>query len=210
MKFDDIVAEQIMNFIKPEGFEAAFIGFENVIYFVSWPTSQKANVEYCARSPIVDLIQIVFDQNQDRSFFILRNFIYSSYKLGPMDKGMIKLAAKKVVCSLGPGESRASTETQSLASRRLECSLNFQFLNLSNFESISSTHQKERAGDKFSDSEWLQIYEEFRKVGMSSEKACHLNSSSKSLDFSKISPLGVLKILSQNPFSKNCKIYNPS
>ena len=46
-------------------------------------------------SAVIKLLQGIFDQHEDLSFFILRNRIYSNYKLSATDRGMIRLVAKR-------------------------------------------------------------------------------------------------------------------
>lgn len=47
-------------------------------------------------SPVVKLIQGLFDQHRDLSFFLLRKRIFTNYPLSRMDKGFIDVVAKRV------------------------------------------------------------------------------------------------------------------
>lgn len=47
-------------------------------------------------SPVVKLLQGVFDRHRDHSFFLLRKRIYVNYELGPMDRGFVDLIAKRI------------------------------------------------------------------------------------------------------------------
>lgn len=62
------------------------------------------NVEYAGdrgeaglpSSPVVKLLQGLFDRHRDHSFFLLRKRIYVNYELGPMDRGFVDLIAKRI------------------------------------------------------------------------------------------------------------------
>jgi tRNA(Arg) A34 adenosine deaminase TadA len=47
-------------------------------------------------SAVVKLIQGIFDLHRDHSFFILRNRIWTTEPLGSMNRGMVRLAAKRI------------------------------------------------------------------------------------------------------------------
>lgn len=47
-------------------------------------------------SAAVKLMQGLFEEHRDLSFFILRNRIYTTEPLGPMIRGMVKLVAKRI------------------------------------------------------------------------------------------------------------------
>ena len=89
--------------LKKESFEAiadrlalvsnedvAFVQADNQIFF-SRVVAKKG-----PSSAVVKLIQGVFDLHRDLSFFILRQRIWTTEALGPMAKGMVRVAAKRV------------------------------------------------------------------------------------------------------------------
>jgi len=75
---------------KPQ-LDLAFVEQRGVVYFSYFPKAVKA-----PSSAVVKLLQGVFDQHVDLSFFILRNRIYTTAKLSEMDKGMVKVVAKRI------------------------------------------------------------------------------------------------------------------
>lgn len=75
---------------KPQ-LDLAFVEQKGVVYYSYFPRGLKA-----PSSAVVKLLQGVFDQHIDHSFFILRNRIYTTAKLSEMDKGMVKVVAKRI------------------------------------------------------------------------------------------------------------------
>jgi tRNA(Arg) A34 adenosine deaminase TadA len=65
---------------------------------------------YRPSSAIVKLIQFLFEQQLDHSFFILRNRLFTTAALTPMDLGMVKLAAKRVSGSIEPKNHAVALE----------------------------------------------------------------------------------------------------
>jgi hypothetical protein len=90
--------------------ELAWVGLEKKIYFV-----RQAKGISGPTSPVVKLIQGIFEQFVDHSFFILRNRIYTTAKLTPMCQGMVDLAAKRVT-----GEIRAKDQGIELQEELIE------------------------------------------------------------------------------------------
>lgn len=68
-----------------------------IVYYSGFP---QIKPQGCPSSAVVKLLQGIFDQKWDLSFFILRNRIYTSYEPSKMDQGMIRLVAKR--CSVSP------------------------------------------------------------------------------------------------------------
>ena len=60
------------------------------IYWAGMPRESQA-----PSSAVIKLIQGLFDRFQDQSFFLLRQRIFSTTELTPMDLGMIRLTAKR-------------------------------------------------------------------------------------------------------------------
>lgn len=81
--------QQIVHSLKPEGFEIAFVEHEGRLYYA------LDKGEAAPSTALVKLLQGLFDQFVDHSFFILRNRIYTSAKLTEMCRGMIKVVAKR-------------------------------------------------------------------------------------------------------------------
>jgi tRNA(Arg) A34 adenosine deaminase TadA len=70
--------------------EVAFVRHQDKVYYsFVLPRSGPS-------SAVVKLIQGIFDVHQDLSFFILRNRIWTTETPGPMSRGMVRLAAKRI------------------------------------------------------------------------------------------------------------------
>ena len=82
--------QQIVHSLRPEGWEIAFVEHEGRLYYAL--DDGKA----APSTALVKLLQGLFDQFVDHSFFILRNRIYTSAKLTEMCRGMLKVMAKRV------------------------------------------------------------------------------------------------------------------
>lgn len=70
--------------------DVAFVEHKEVLYFARYPRNQVG-----PSSAVVRLLQGLFEQFIDHSFFILRNRIFTTASLSEMDKGMIKVVAKR-------------------------------------------------------------------------------------------------------------------
>jgi tRNA(Arg) A34 adenosine deaminase TadA len=68
----------------------AWVTHEQKTYYCRFPKNLIG-----PSSPVVKLIQFLFDRYVDQSFFILRNRIFSTAPLSPMCEGMVQLAAKR-------------------------------------------------------------------------------------------------------------------
>jgi tRNA(Arg) A34 adenosine deaminase TadA len=87
------IAEQVaFDLIRQFGpdYQYAWVIHQNKIYFSRCPKNLTGPA--CATTK---LIQFLFDQYVDQSFFILRNRIYTTERLTPMSEGMVQLAAKR-------------------------------------------------------------------------------------------------------------------
>lgn len=71
--------------------------YQGVIYFAHYPTAINS-----PSSATVKLLQALFDQFLDHSFFILRQRIFTTTALTEMCKGMIKVVAKRATDSVVP------------------------------------------------------------------------------------------------------------
>ncbi len=71
-------------------FEFAWVTHQNKTYFAKHPKNRVGPA-----SPTVKLIQFLFDDFVDQSFFILRNRIFCTSALTSMCEGMVQLAAKR-------------------------------------------------------------------------------------------------------------------
>lgn len=87
------LAEQVLYELSERypGQHIAILIFKEKIFFstiaMGWSGPSSATVK---------LIQGIFDDQRDLSFFILRQRIYTTEDIGPMIKGMVKLAAKRI------------------------------------------------------------------------------------------------------------------
>jgi Cytosine/adenosine deaminases len=83
--------EAIVFTLNKPNLELAFVEQKSVVYYAYFPKGLKA-----PSSAVVKLLQGVFDAHIDHSFFILRNRIYTTARLTEMDKGMVKVVAKRI------------------------------------------------------------------------------------------------------------------
>lgn len=83
-------ARHIAFLLYRPGFDSAFVEHNGVVYHSYYSPSQEA-----PSSAVVKLLQGVFDQFMDHSFFILRQRIYTTAGLTEMCRGMIKVVAKR-------------------------------------------------------------------------------------------------------------------
>lgn len=93
-------AQQIAFSLKQDGFDLAFVEHRQVVYYSYFPKGALA-----PSSAVVKLLQSVFEQHIDLSFFILRNRIYTTAQLTEMCRGMIKVTAKRVTELVIPEDS---------------------------------------------------------------------------------------------------------
>lgn len=70
----------------------AFVHFGNDVYFSVF---QESEVSY-AMSPVICLLQQIFETKKDHSFFILRKAIVTNYTPAANEKGMVKVVAKRI------------------------------------------------------------------------------------------------------------------
>jgi tRNA(Arg) A34 adenosine deaminase TadA len=71
--------------------EFAWLKHQDKIYFASCRRLEGQPI-----SCVTILIQQIFEQHKDLSFFILRERIFTTRKLTEMDQGMVRLAAKRI------------------------------------------------------------------------------------------------------------------
>lgn len=82
--------EQILFDLVQPGWDVAFVEHQGKLYY-----SQIQNSTHAPSSAVVKLLQGLFDEFVDHSFFILRNRIYTNAVLTSMCHGMIKVVAKR-------------------------------------------------------------------------------------------------------------------
>lgn len=63
---------------------------------------------YRPSSAIVKLIQFLFEERIDQSFFLLRNRLFTTASATAMDQGMVKLAAKRMTAAILPLDHQIS------------------------------------------------------------------------------------------------------
>lgn len=78
-------------------YQYAWVIHQNRLYFSRCPLHIGGPI--CATTK---LIQFLFDEYVDQSFFILRNRIFTTEKMTPMSEGMVQLAAKRATGSIAP------------------------------------------------------------------------------------------------------------
>ncbi|MEN0060065.1 MAG: Bd3614 family nucleic acid deaminase [Bdellovibrio sp.] len=84
-------AEQIACQLQKKDFDLAFVGHQGTLYYAYFPQDELAQ----PASAVTQLLQGVFEQFADHSFFILRNRIFTTAALTEMCRGMIKVVAKR-------------------------------------------------------------------------------------------------------------------
>lgn len=133
-------AEHIAFLLNRSGFELAFVEHNGVVYHSYFPQGRLA-----PSSAVVKLLQGLFDQFIDHSFFILRQRIYTSASLTEMCRGMIKVVAKR------------ATERILALDHHLELTLQFQEVGVSSEEVMPVRHLNAENTSSLSDiQEWLQ------------------------------------------------------
>ncbi|KYG66389.1 hypothetical protein AZI86_04870 [Bdellovibrio bacteriovorus] len=100
-------AEQIAFLLKIPGFALAFVEHQGVLYY-----SHFLETSIAPSSAVVKLLQGVFDQHVDLSFFILRNRIYSTLPLSEMCRGMLRVVAKRASEGILPRDHGLETNLQ--------------------------------------------------------------------------------------------------
>ncbi|QDK39268.1 Bd3614 family nucleic acid deaminase [Bdellovibrio sp. NC01] len=84
-------AEHLAFLLAKPGFELAFVEHKERVFFALYPKNAAA----APSSAVVKLLQGLFDQHVDHSFFILRNRIFATAALSEMCTGMVKVVAKR-------------------------------------------------------------------------------------------------------------------
>ena len=92
---------------KSGGCAFAWVEHENMIYWARVPFGYSGPVTATTK-----LIQFLFDDKVDHSFFILRNRIFSTDILTPLSLGMVKLAAKRATGQVTPKDHHLSLNAQ--------------------------------------------------------------------------------------------------
>lgn len=101
------VAEHTAFLLNRQNFDVAFVEFQDCIYYSHYPQN-----ELSPSSAVVKLLQGIFDEFIDQSFFILRNRIYTTSKLTEMCRGMIKVVAKRATDQVLPLNHNFNISTQ--------------------------------------------------------------------------------------------------
>lgn len=94
---EEVLAQQIAFHLSRPGFELAFVSHSEKIYYAHYPAQAQA-----PSSAVVKLLQGLFDQQIDHSFFILRKRIFTTAPIGAMCQGMVKVVAKRLQGELQP------------------------------------------------------------------------------------------------------------
>ncbi len=124
---------------KQEG-EIAFVEHKDVVYYARFPKDVTA-----PSSAVVKLLQGLFDQYIDHSFFILRQRIYTTAQLSEMCRGMIKVVAKR------------ATETIQPTDHSLDLKVRFQEVGSAHEVLINVTHLNEENKAELKDvADWVR------------------------------------------------------
>lgn len=90
-------AQHFAHLLARSGQDVAFVEHQGVLYY-----SYAAIDRQGPPSAVVVLLQNIFDQFIDHSFFILRNRIFTTATLSEMDRGMIKVVGKRATGNIEP------------------------------------------------------------------------------------------------------------
>lgn len=90
-------AEHITFLLNRPGYELAFVEHEAKVFYAHYP-----NTVLSPSSALVKLLQGIFDQYVDHSFFILRKRLYTTGAPSEMGRGMLKVVAKRSSFSVFP------------------------------------------------------------------------------------------------------------
>ncbi len=95
-----LVISQIAYMLHKPGMQLAFVEYQGKVYYAYHAYDAEAPT-----SAIVKLLQGLFHRFVDKSFFILRNRIYSTGPATEMCKGMVKVVAKRISDNVIPLDS---------------------------------------------------------------------------------------------------------
>jgi tRNA(Arg) A34 adenosine deaminase TadA len=87
--------EHIAFLLFKPGYDLAFVSYQGKVYY-----SYHPQTEVSPASAVVRLLQGVFDEFIDQSFFILRNRVFTTANLTEMCRGMVKVVGKRVTGGL--------------------------------------------------------------------------------------------------------------
>lgn len=88
---EEVLVQQIAFDLAQPGWDLAFVRHKERLYYAHFPKETPA-----PSSAVVKLVQALFDQHVDHSFFILRNRIYTTAPVTAMCQGMVKVVAKRL------------------------------------------------------------------------------------------------------------------
>lgn len=102
-------AEHITFLLKRPGYHLAFVEHEARVYYALYPIGRSA-----PSSAIVKLLQGVFDQYIDQSFFILRKRLFVTEDPSEMGRGMVKVVGKRASYAISPVDHKLELNVQFL------------------------------------------------------------------------------------------------
>lgn len=97
MDHNERKSQHIASLLARPGQDVAFVEHNGTLYYSHAPMEKKG-----PSSAIVILLQNIFDQFIDHSFFILRNRLLTTAALSEMDRGMIKVVGKRATDNIVP------------------------------------------------------------------------------------------------------------
>lgn len=98
-------AEHIAFLLGSTEQDVAFVEHQGVLYYAHYPKGLRS-----PSSAVVKLLQGLFDQFVDHSFFILRQRIYTTGGLTEMCRGMVKVVAKRITEKVIPQNHRVDLD----------------------------------------------------------------------------------------------------
>lgn len=113
--------------------DVAFVEHKEVLYFARYPKNQMG-----PSSAVVKLLQGLFEQFIDHSFFILRNRIFTTASLSEMDKGMVKVVAKRATGDISRVTDPSIILPECVEVTRADISKEQEHLNASNKQPLAS------------------------------------------------------------------------
>lgn len=93
----EVLAQQIAYDLYRPGFDLAFVSHLRKLYYAHHTQGRVS-----PSSAVVNLLQGIFEQYIDQSFFILRNRIYTTSLPQQRCLGMVKVAAKRISGEINP------------------------------------------------------------------------------------------------------------
>lgn len=151
-------AEHIAFLLSQPEKDLAFVEHKGVIYYAHFPAKTWA-----PSSAVVKLLQGLFDEFVDHSFFILRQRIYTTASLTEMCRGMVKVVAKRA-SSIKPHDHAISIAEKFQEIGPQETLLaSVQYLNFENSRTLEDVQEQFAQRKTHAPEVLMQMTSEFAK-----------------------------------------------